>query len=160
VRLAGYSASELRSEGYSASALLSAGYSASELRSAGYSASDVRLAGCSASDVLSAPKLTKPYTKLNDDLKHGRRKFNQKSFGDEKGKAHPCETPMCIAGHLVSMAGEDGWKLREKLGFADAAALIHAVSHPDIPCPNFGGYDDELALGFIRHMAKLESEMK
>jgi hypothetical protein len=161
LRGAGYSASALRGAGYSASALRGAGYSAADVLGAGYSASALLGAGCSASDVqATAPKLIKPYTKINDDLKKNRRKFCQATFGDDKGHTHPCETPMCIAGHLVSLAGDAGWELKRKFGFASAAAFIHATAHPEIPCPNFASYSDDLALGFIRHMAKLESGKK
>ena len=110
-------------------------------------------------DGLKAPKLHQLYTKLNDDLIRKRRQFNQSTFGGESKEKNICETPMCIAGHLVSLAGEDGWKLKLKFGYADAAALIHAASHPNIPCPSFGSYSDELALGFIRHMVEIETEM-
>jgi hypothetical protein len=137
--------------------VLGAGYSAADLLAAGYSASDVLAAGYSASD-LRGVKLHNPYTKINDDLKHNRRKFDQGTFGtEEKPCDNLCGTPMCIGGHLVSLAGEEGWELKKKLGFAGAAALIHVASHPEIPCPNFGSYSNEIALGFIRYMAKLES---
>ena len=67
---------------------------------------------------------------------------------------------MCIGGHLVSLAGDKGWALKKKYGYTCAATLIHSASHPEIPVPRFDSYSDELAMGFIRHMAYLESKEK
>ena len=156
LRKAGYSLSYLLKAGYSASDLLNAGYSISDLLNAGYLASDLRKAGYLAS-ARPAPKLNKPYTKLIADIEHNLRQFNQSTFGPPVPVENLCKTPMCIAGHLVNMAGDEGWKLKDELGYAVAAALIHDAAHPDIPCPRFDNYSDELAMGFIRHMAKLES---
>ena len=145
----------LLSAGYSASALLSAGYSLSALLSAGYSASDLP----TAFDKL--PILDKPYTHLLTDIREKKRLFKQSTFGpDNVNKANICKTPMCTAGHLVSMAGKPGRELRDSLGWAEAAALIHAKAHPDHPCQNFGSIPDDWALAYIEEMAEIEAVTK
>ena len=68
-----------------------------------------------------------------------------------------CKTPMCTAGHLVSMAGAAGWALKEKHGFAHAAALLHDAAHPGVPCQNFGNIPDAWALAYIEEMAEREA---
>jgi hypothetical protein len=151
---AGITASQLLEAGYTASQLLEAGITALQLLEAGYTASQLLEAGITASQLLEAvPKIDKPYTTIFSDLNNGKRAHDQSSFG-----TNVCGTPMCIAGHLVNLAGEDGWVLKNKVGFSEAAALIHAASHPDKPCPNFGSYPDEWALAFIEEMAAFEAQ--
>ena len=143
--------------------LLSAGYSVSDLRSAGYSASDLRSAGYSLSGLLErTPLVEKPYTRLLADIRAQRRLFSQKTWGPEDASTpepNICKTAMCTAGHLVSMAGEAGWKLKKEFGFAGAAALIHAKAHPDFPCQNFGVIPDAWALAYIEEMAEHEANV-
>ncbi len=67
-----------------------------------------------------------------------------------------CGTPMCTAGHLVNMAGEIGYKLKSKYGWANAAMLIHLKSNPDLPVQNFGSIPQEWALAYIEEMAERE----
>jgi|GEM_PF-6600210 len=191
VRSAGYSASEVRSAGYSASALLSAGYSASEVRSAGYSASEVRSAGYSASEVRSAgfsasevrsagfsasevreleklisklPKEPKPYTRMLVDIKAGKRKHDQSTFGPdntvELGDRGVCDTPMCTAGHLKQMAGEVGHKIFRLLDgdFAATGRIIHDAWCPGVPRQNYGAIDQKLAMAYIEWRAAEEAK--
>ena len=65
---------------------------------------------------------------------------------------------MCTAGHLVQLAGAEGLALQKKLGWPQAAALIHAAAHPDHPCQNFGSIPDAWALAYIEKMAAIEAE--
>ena len=158
LRSAGYSVRELRSAGYSVSELRSAGYSASALRSTGYSVSELRSAGYSVSDLPEVPVILSPYTSLLKDIRSKARLHKQSTFGPEiEPVANVCKTPMCTAGHLVQMAGEAGWKLKEQFGFAAAASMLHFAAHPDYPHQNFSNIPDSHALAYIEWMADVES---
>ena len=63
---------------------------------------------------------------------------------------------MCVAGHTVHMAGEPGYQLAKRLGFALAATLIHRASRPDVPAPRYDVYPDEWALAYIEARAEEE----
>ena len=165
LRSAWYSASDLRSAGYSASALISAGYSVSALIIAGYSVSDLKSVGYSASDLRSIealeaeiPKLEKPYSRLWKEIQMKKRIHKQSDWGPEKPSDNICGTPMCTAGHLVNMAGEAGYKLKDATSWSIAASIIHYKAHPDIPPQNFNSIPQELALAYIEQMAKYEEE--
>lgn len=147
-------------ESYRLDDAIAAGYSLSALRAAGYPASALRAAGYSLSALLAdAPLLEKPYTRLWADIQAKRRTLDQSTFGNASpSEPNICGTAMCTAGHLVNMAGEAGWKLKEKYGYATAAALIHEKAHPGWPCQNFGGIPDEWALAYIEEMAAREAE--
>ena len=124
-------------------ALISAGYSASAL-----------------DEFESIPVLIKPYSKMWADIGAGKIKHDQSTFcqgGDGDGNANVCGTAMCTAGHLVMMAGEIGWKLKEKYDWSYAAKLIHYRAHPDYPCQNFGSINQEWALAYIEDMANREA---
>ena len=172
---AGFTASSLRSAGFTASEVLSAGFTASSLLSAGFTASEVLSAGFTASEVLSAgfkekdleewnsiPVLDKPYSKLLADIKNKKRIHQQSTFGPEydPGEENVCGTPMCTAGHLVNMAGKIGYDLRQKYGWATAAALIHFKTHPGQPIQNFSSIPQDWAMAYIEEMAKRENEPK
>ena len=142
-----------------------ASYQVSDLRSAGYSASDLLRAGCSASDLRNAgysfdekiPDLKNPYSVLLADIDEKKRVHNQSTFGPVNDPAtNLCKTQMCTAGHLVNMAGEEGYALKEKYGWALAAALIHDASHPGWPCQNFNSIPQEWAMAYIEEMAARE----
>jgi hypothetical protein len=142
--------------------VLSAGFSASALRSAGFSASDVLSAGFSASDVQaledSIPLVEKPYSRMLADIQTGNRKHDQSTFGPDADPAtNLCKTQMCTAGHLVNMGGAAGYALRERYGFAPAAAMIHSKAHPGWPCQNFGSIKQEWAMAYIEEMAEHEA---
>lgn len=107
------------------------------------------------------PVLEKPYTRLLAEIQEKKRKFKQSTWGPEMERtpeSNICKTPMCTAGHLVSMAGEAGWALKQKYGFATAALLPHDAAHPAIPSQNFGAIPDAWALAYIEEMAELESK--
>ena len=142
---------DLLAAGYSASALLAAGYSLSDLLAAGYSASALRD---------ETPLVERPYSRLLTDIREKKRLFRQSTFGpdNQPKEVNICDTAMCTAGHLVNMAGEAGWKLKEKYGYSFAAALIHEKAHPGWPCPNFGAIPDEWALAYIEEMAEREEK--
>ena len=136
------SQSALRALGYTASALLAAGYTASDLK-----------------EWEEIPKLDKPYSRLLDDIKAEKRIHNQSDFGPGcDPKTNLCKTPMCTAGHLVNMAGEIGYRLKEKYGWQDAAALIHYKSRPEVPPQNFGAIPQEFAMAYIEERAAEEEK--
>jgi hypothetical protein len=66
---------------------------------------------------------------------------------------------MCTAGHLVQLAGDAGWKLKERYDWIGAATLIHYKAHPNLPPQNFGSIPQEWALAYIKHMAKVEAKL-
>jgi len=148
--------------GITPSQLLAAGFTALQLLAAGCTALQLLAAGCTASQLFNdeTPLLHKPYTALLAAINASERKFDQSSFGPEISPPaeHICGTAMCTAGHLVSMAGAQGQALKEKLGFPQAAALIHAKAHPDYPCQNFGIIPDAWALAYIEMMAGVEAK--
>ena len=164
LRAAGYTLSDLRADGWTPSALIAAGWTPSALRAGGWTPSDLMKAGWTASELIEAfgeiPVLEKPYTRLLADINAKKRQFRQSTWGPE-GAPTPepniCNTPMCTAGHLVSMAGEAGWALKEKYGFAGAALLIHDAAHPGVPAQNFGAIPDAWALAYIEEMAEREN---
>ena len=159
---AGYTASQMLRAGYTASQMLDAGFTASQLLDAGYTASQMLDAGFTASQMLDdeTPLLQKPYTALLAAINANERKFDQSNFGPDNSPSqeHICQTAMCTAGHLVSMAGAQGQALKDKLGFSEAAALIHAKAHPDYPCQNFGRIPDAWGLAYIEMMAAVEAK--
>jgi hypothetical protein len=169
---AGFTASEMLDAGFTASEMLDAGFTASQMLRAGFTASQMLRAGCTASQMLRAgftasqmldaetPLLQKPYTALLAAINANERKFQQSTFGPDNSPSQDyiCKTAMCTAGHLVSMAGAQGQALKDKLGFAQAAALIHAKAHPDYPCQNFGSIPDAWGLAYIEMMAGVEAK--
>jgi len=64
---------------------------------------------------------------------------------------------MCNSGHTVNFAGEEGYKLADRLGFPLAAALIHNASRPDVSRPRYDSYPDEWAMAYIAARAKEET---
>jgi len=148
---------ELYAAGFTPSQLCAAGFTPSQLCAAGFTMDQLYAAGEILADV---PLLEKPYTRLLAEIKSGDRKFDQSTFGPgtHVQEKHLCETPMCIAGHLVNMAGEAGWKLKEHYhSFVCAAALLHAKAHPNLPPPNFSSIPDDWALAYIEEMATIEA---
>jgi hypothetical protein len=136
---------------------IKAGGSVRDWIEAGRSVHDWIKAGGSVRDFPKIPKLENPYTTMLAQIKAGNRIHNQRTFGPHDAPpVNICNTPMCTAGHLVSMAGVEGWKLKEQFGFAGAATLLHYEAHPDWPCQNFGVIPQEWAMGLIEHYAALE----
>ena len=102
----------------------------------------------------------KVWRRLLADLRASKRQHKQSTWGPEDAptpEPNLCNTPMCTAGHLVSMGGEKGWALKEEYGWATAAALIHYKAHPDQPVQNFGAIPDAWAMAYIEEMAALEA---
>jgi hypothetical protein len=103
------------------------------------------------------PKIEAPYSTMLADIRAHRRIHNQSTFGpDADPKENLCGSPMCTAGHLVNMAGEAGYELKEKFGWADAARFIHLKSRPDVPPQNFGSIPQAWALAYIEERAEEE----
>ena len=64
-----------------------------------------------------------------------------------------CGTTHCRAGWVVTLAGEAGRELEEKIGTSAAAALIYMASDPDLEqIPNWTASDED-ALADIQAMA-------
>ena len=113
---------------------------------------------CPGALLAQVPKLDKPYSRLLADIESKRRIHKQSTWGPECDPVdNVCGTPMCTAGHLVNMAGEIGYKLKDKFGWAGAARLIHQKSRPYAPPQNFGSIPQEFAMAYIRERAKEES---
>jgi hypothetical protein len=107
---------------------------------------------------LKIPEVKNPYLRMLADIEAGKRCHQQSTFGPDD--AYPdmniCGTPMCTAGHLVNMAGPDGYALKDRLGYAGAATLIHMKSRPDVPPQNFGNIPQKWALAYIEARAAEE----
>ncbi len=56
---------------------------------------------------------------------------------------HTCGTAHCRAGWAITLAGEAGKALEDRVGPATAGTLIYAKSRPDKPIPNFYANDEE-----------------
>ena len=106
------------------------------------------------------PKVKSLYSAMLADIQKSARLLDQKTFGPDNGPAEDnvCKTPMCIAGHTVSLAGTAGYDLCKRLGFAGAATLIHRMSRPDAPLPRYDSYPNEWALAYIEARAAEESQ--
>ncbi len=105
----------------------------------------------------SVPLIENPYTTLLVDIKEKRRVHSQSTFGpDCDPKTNLCGTQMCTAGHLVNMAGNEGYLLKKKYGWQKAASLIHIKVHPDAPTQNFGNIEQSHAIAYIELMADFE----
>ena len=107
---------------------------------------------------LKIPTVKNPYSRMLADIEAGKRCHNQSTFGpnDANPAMNICGTPMCTAGHLVNMAGPDGYALKDRLGYWGAATLIHMKSRPDVPPQNFGNIPQEWALAYIEARAAEE----
>ena len=107
----------------------------------------------------SIPKVEKLYSKMLAGIRDAKRKLDQSTFGpDEDAGENLCDTPMCIAGHTVNLAGAAGYALKDRFSFEAAARLIHRASCPDTPEPLYGNYPSAWALSYIEEMARLEDE--
>jgi hypothetical protein len=146
--------------------LRAAGWTPSALRAAGWTPSDLRAAGWTPSDLIAAeelwnsiPAIEKPYSRMLADIEERKRIHDQSTFGPEDfdPKRNVCKTPMCTAGHLVNMGGEDGFKLKDAYGWERAALMIHMKSRPDAPPQNYGGIPQEWAMAYIRERAAEEA---
>ena len=102
------------------------------------------------------PVIDRLYTKMFAEIKAETRRLDQSTFGPETAPANICDTPMCVAGHTVNLAGEAGYKLKAALGFAAAARLIHQASS-EAPPPRYDNYPSKWALAYIEARAKEEA---
>src|SRR5665213_538569 len=161
---AGWRPSDFVSAGWCPSDLKAAGWRPSDLKAAGWRPSDLKAAGWCLSDFKavqaewdSIPILKKPYAHLLSDIKEGKRIHDQSTYGPNLDpKENLCGTHMCTAGHLVNMAGEIGYRLKEKYGWAVAAMLIHKKSRPDVSPQIFGAIPQEFAMAYIEERAAEE----
>ena len=157
-RAAGYSLSEALAAGYSLGAACAAGYSLSAARAAGYSLGEAEIKWWK-----SAPKIEKPYTTLLSDINNKKRNYRQSDWGDIKDfdpNRNICNSPMCIAGHLVNIMGKWGYELLvEKCNgsFYQAATIIHNELHPDFPAFIFTITDQDTGLAYIELMVEMEN---
>ena len=71
----------------------------------------------------------------------------------EMGSWHDCGTTHCRAGWAITLAGEAGKALEDRVGPEAAGSLIYAVSRPDKPVPDFFA-DNETAMADIVKCAK------
>jgi hypothetical protein len=107
-----------------------------------------------------APKVENLYSRIAADIASESRKLDQSTFGPEAPPKNLCNTPMCIAGHTVNIAGEAGYKLAHVFGFDGAARMIHMASRPDVSCPRYDSYPNECALAYIQERAEEEEKGK
>ena len=105
----------------------------------------------------SVPKVKNLYSRMLADINASERKIDQSTFGPDNPPANICDTPMCIAGHTVHLAGAPGYALKNRFSFDIAARLIHRASCPDLPEPRYDSYPNEWALAYITEMATLET---
>jgi hypothetical protein len=105
------------------------------------------------------PRIDRLYSSMLGDIEGARRLLDQKTYGPEQGipEDNLCQTPMSIAGHTVNRAGSAGMRLKEKFGFANAAALIHDKSRPGVSRPRYDSYPNEWALAYIQERAEEEN---
>jgi hypothetical protein len=104
------------------------------------------------------PKVKHLYSKMLTDINNSKRYLDQHTFGPDSAPTNICNTPMCLAGHTINLAGAKGYKLKDRFSFEIAARLIHRASCPDFPEPRYDSYPNEWALSYITEMAKLETE--
>jgi hypothetical protein len=161
LRAAGWTPGDLIAAGWTPGALRAAGWTPGDLIAAGWTPGDLRAAGWTPGDLRAfenVPAIENLYSRLLDDITAHRRVHKQSTWGPENPtpELNICKTPMCTAGHLVSMAGESGWNLKRQFGWEGAARLIHDRAHPGWPPQNYGAIPDEWALAWIRTMAAHE----
>ena len=106
------------------------------------------------------PTVSGLYGRILADITAERRSLDQSTFGPYREPVNVCDSPMCIAGHTVSVAGVEGYRLLDYLkgNFAAAAACIHAKSLPTTPRPRYDSYPNEFALAYIEEQAEAESK--
>jgi hypothetical protein len=103
------------------------------------------------------PLVENPYSNLLSDINSKKRVHNQSEFGPSCDPGtNLCGTQMCTAGHLVNMAGKQGYDLQKKFGWEGAASRIHFKVHPTAPCQNFAKIPQAHAIAYIEMMAAYE----
>lgn len=96
------------------------------------------------------------YTRILEQITNENLTLDQSDFGEENRGQSVCGSPMCVGGTTVWLAGEAGYELADKVGFAVAAGLIHLKSRPNIPAPHYDNYPNEWALAYVEEAAKQE----
>ena len=94
------------------------------------------------------PILVRPYTAIY-------KKTNGGSCNLKMDSWH-CETTHCMAGWLVTLAGDAGKALEAKFSTSTAARMILAASAPGMPLPNFYA-STEAATEFLKAMVEIEA---
>ena len=97
---------------------------------------------------------------LLSDINESKRKYGQETWGEIESYCEDlniCNTPMCIAGHFVHMAGESGYRLKNIFGWATAAGLLHIKSSPNTPIFNYTNTSNEAGMAYIEMMAAFEN---
>ncbi len=70
---------------------------------------------------------------------------------------HTCDTTHCRGGWVITLAGEEGKKLEQKIGTAAAAALIYLKSDPNLEkVPSFHCSNDA-AMEDMKRLAEIEA---
>ena len=99
------------------------------------------------------------YSRIAVDISNEKRILRQSTFGELDAPATEgtlCNTPMCVGGHTVNLAGAEGYALANAFGFETAAALIHRASRPDVACPRYDACPDEWMMAYIEERAAEE----
>ena len=116
--------------------------------------SGAQLSGLSGAQVV--PNVPSLYGRIWADIQAQLRLLDQSTFGPDEGPGgNVCGTPMCVAGHTVNLAGENGYALAKDLGFAGAALLIHRASCPlDVSPPRYDNCPNDWTAAYIELMAE------
>ena len=96
----------------------------------------------------SIPVLDRPYRQILEAI-------TAKGCSLDMGSWHRCKTTHCLGGWTVTLAGQSGAQLEERIGAEAAARAILRKSRPEAPLPNFYA-SDKAALAFIQARAAEE----
>jgi hypothetical protein len=102
------------------------------------------------------PMVENLYTRILKQIKSESLVLDQSTFGEGNRGQSVCGSPMCVGGTTVWLAGDEGYKLSDKVGFALAAHLIHRKSRPDVAPPRYDVYPNAWALAYIQERAAEE----
>lgn len=104
------------------------------------------------------PVIPDQYAALLKEIEGNPAIYKQSTFGElNDAKSNVCESPMCIAGHQVHMAGKEGYKAKKEFGYATTAALVHLKAYPDAPVFNYMLTDNASGLLYIKMMAAFDN---
>jgi hypothetical protein len=119
-----------------------------DLSGADLSGADLRGAYLCGADI---PTVERLHTKIRDAVNKGAN-LDMGSWHNECGTSH------CRAGWAITLAGEKGKALEERLGSAAAGALIFARNYPNQKVPDFY-CGNETALADINRCADEEAAL-
>ncbi|HKR03494.1 MAG TPA: hypothetical protein VJY62_02580 [Bacteroidia bacterium] len=108
----------------------------------------------------SIPVLDKPYSTILKEVNEKKRCYQQSTFGEItefNPEENICKSAMCLAGHLVHMAGTKGYELRKKYDWFGAATLIHRKAHPELPPMDFFITSQDLGLAYLEYASAYEN---